>query len=136
MFLKEVEMLNMIPTKREIWDLFPVCALFARRDPRLCTKRRFSSARRRVKEGGRILVLRPRTGLSINAGSLAPSCPSMQHEFKFDVCVTLASSVSVMMQPFLLLSSEEGEVNLHRNPEVISLPKSNKNALLLLIKQL
>lgn len=69
-------------------------------------------------------------------GSPAYSCPSMQHELKFDVCVTLAGSVSdddAALPPPQLWG---GGVDLHRNPEVISLPKSNKNALLLLIKQL
>lgn len=70
---------------------------------------------------------------------------------KFAVYATLASSVAVaVMQPvvivvvvivlllllLLLLGAGEGEVDLQRHPEVILLLKSNKNALLLLIKQL
>lgn len=62
---------------------------------------------------------------------------------KFAVYVTLAGSIAAAaMQPvvvvllLLLFGAGEGEVDLQRHPEVILLLKSNKNALLLLIKQL
>lgn len=69
-------------------------------------------------------------------------------ETKFAVYVTLAGSdAAAVMQPvvvvvvllllfLLLFGAGEGEVDLQRHPEVILLLKSNKNALLLLIKQL
>lgn len=72
--------------------------------------------------------------------------PFRDFKTKFAVYVTLDGSVAAaVMQPvvvivilllLLLFGAGEGEVDLQRHPEVILLLKSNKNALLLLIKQL